>query len=101
LTHDEQTCTAADAASHLGFSVSEAELRQWRSPVGAGPSSKTWPRWAAQRLHNTSVRVMKKLRSLFTGRGVAFSGLRQPTIGIAAAGVTYGVGKLMGVALAG
>jgi vacuolar iron transporter family protein len=39
--------------------------------------------------------------TLFTGRGVAFSGLRQLAIGIAAAGVTYGVGKLIGVALAG
>ncbi len=39
--------------------------------------------------------------TLFTGRGVLFSGLRQLAIGIAAAGVTYGVGKLIGVSLAG
>ena len=38
--------------------------------------------------------------TLFTGRGVIFSGLRQLAIGIAAAGVTYGVGKLIGVSLA-
>ena len=39
--------------------------------------------------------------TLFTGRGVVFSGVRQLAIGIAAAGVTYGVGKLIGVSLAG
>jgi VIT1/CCC1 family predicted Fe2+/Mn2+ transporter len=39
--------------------------------------------------------------TLFTGRGVVFSGLRQLAIGVAAAGVTYGIGKLIGVSLAG
>jgi len=39
--------------------------------------------------------------TLFTGRGVLFSGLRQLAIGLAAAGVTYGIGKLIGVSLAG
>ena len=39
--------------------------------------------------------------TLFTGRGVLFSGFRQLAIGIAAAAVTYGVGKLIGVTLAG
>jgi VIT1/CCC1 family predicted Fe2+/Mn2+ transporter len=39
--------------------------------------------------------------TLFTGRGVVFSGLRQLAIGIAAAAVTYGIGKLIGVSLAG
>jgi len=39
--------------------------------------------------------------TLFTGRGVAFSGLRQLAIGIAAAGVTFGIGKLIGGSLAG
>ena len=24
--------------------LSETELRQWRSPLGGGPSLKTWPR---------------------------------------------------------
>jgi vacuolar iron transporter family protein len=37
----------------------------------------------------------------FTGRGGLFSGLRQLAIGVAAAAVTYGVGKLIGVTLAG
>jgi VIT1/CCC1 family predicted Fe2+/Mn2+ transporter len=37
--------------------------------------------------------------SLFTGRGVVFSALRQLAIGLAAAGVTYGTGALVGVSL--
>jgi len=39
--------------------------------------------------------------TLFTGRGVLFSGLRQLAIGMAAAGVTYGIGRLIGVSLGG
>jgi VIT1/CCC1 family predicted Fe2+/Mn2+ transporter len=39
--------------------------------------------------------------TLFTGLGVWFSGLRQLLIAFAAAGVTYGVGKLIGVAITG
>jgi len=39
--------------------------------------------------------------TLFTGRGFWFSGLRQLLVGIAAAGVTYGIGRLIGVAIAG
>jgi VIT1/CCC1 family predicted Fe2+/Mn2+ transporter len=37
--------------------------------------------------------------SLFTGRGGVFSAVRQLTIGLAAAGVTYGMGALVGVSL--
>jgi len=39
--------------------------------------------------------------SLFTGRGVWFSGVRQLVVGLAAAGVTFAIGKLIGVAIAG
>jgi len=39
--------------------------------------------------------------TLFTGRGVLFSGLRQLLVGIAAAGITFGLGKLLGVAIGG
>lgn len=39
--------------------------------------------------------------SLFTGRSVAFSGTRQLLIGFAAAGVTYGIGRLVGVSIGG
>jgi len=39
--------------------------------------------------------------SLFTGRGLVFSSLRQVLIGFAAAGITYGIGRLVGVSLGG
>jgi VIT1/CCC1 family predicted Fe2+/Mn2+ transporter len=37
--------------------------------------------------------------TLFTGRGVVFSGIRQLLIGFGAAGVTYLIGRLIGVAI--
>jgi VIT1/CCC1 family predicted Fe2+/Mn2+ transporter len=39
--------------------------------------------------------------TLFTGRTVLFSGSRQIVFGLAAAAVTYTVGRLVGVSLAG
>jgi len=39
--------------------------------------------------------------SIFTGRGAAFSALRQLVIGYGAAGITFGIGKLVGVSLGG
>ncbi len=39
--------------------------------------------------------------SLFTGRSVVFSGLRQVLISVLAAAVTYGVGRLIGVSVTG
>jgi VIT1/CCC1 family predicted Fe2+/Mn2+ transporter len=39
--------------------------------------------------------------SLFTGRGTLFSGARQLAVGLLAAAVTYGIGKLIGVAISG
>jgi VIT1/CCC1 family predicted Fe2+/Mn2+ transporter len=39
--------------------------------------------------------------SLLTGRGTLFSGIRQMAIGAAAAAVTYGVGLVIGVSVAG
>ena len=39
--------------------------------------------------------------TLFTGRGVWSSGLRQVAFGLAAAAVPYGIGRLIGVSLAG
>jgi VIT1/CCC1 family predicted Fe2+/Mn2+ transporter len=37
--------------------------------------------------------------SLFTGRNVVFSASRQVLIGYAAAAVTFGIGRLIGVSL--
>lgn len=39
--------------------------------------------------------------TLFTGKSIWFSGLRQVLFGLAAAAVTFGIGKLIGVSLAG
>ena len=39
--------------------------------------------------------------TLFTGRGVLFSGARQVAIGLAAAGVTFGLGRVIGISLSG
>jgi VIT1/CCC1 family predicted Fe2+/Mn2+ transporter len=39
--------------------------------------------------------------TLFTGKSIAFSGSRQVLFGLAAAAVTYGIGALIGVSLAG
>ena len=39
--------------------------------------------------------------TVFTGRGILFSGTRQLTIGLAAAGITFAVGRLLSVAIAG
>ena len=39
--------------------------------------------------------------SLFTGRGILFSGVRQLAVGYGAAAVTYGIGRLVGVSLGG
>ena len=37
---------------------SDAEFRQYRSPVGRGPSSKTCPRWPSHRAQRISVRTI-------------------------------------------
>ncbi len=39
--------------------------------------------------------------TLFTGRSILYSGLRQMLFGLVAAAITYGVGRLIGVSLAG
>jgi len=39
--------------------------------------------------------------TLFTGRGVLFSGARQVVFGLTAAAITYGIGSLIGASLAG
>ena len=39
--------------------------------------------------------------SLFTGRGWIYSGIRQLVIGFAAAAITFGIGRLIGVTISG
>jgi hypothetical protein len=52
--------------SSLGMNFNDAEFMQYRSPVGKGPSLKTWPRWESPCLLLTSVLLAKKLRSSFS-----------------------------------
>jgi VIT1/CCC1 family predicted Fe2+/Mn2+ transporter len=37
--------------------------------------------------------------TLMTGRSVLYSGFRQVLVGMAAAGLTYGVGRLIGISV--
>jgi VIT1/CCC1 family predicted Fe2+/Mn2+ transporter len=39
--------------------------------------------------------------TLFTGRNACYAGSRQLLIGLGAAGLTYGIGRVLGVTLAG
>ena len=39
--------------------------------------------------------------TFFTGRGALFSGMRQLLVGFAAAGVTFAIGHVIGVAITG
>src|SRR2546427_8934883 len=57
---------AVRKAGHCRRNLSEAELMQYRRPVGLGPSSNTCAKWAPQLAHSTSVRRMNKLRSAFS-----------------------------------
>ncbi|MDE1930534.1 MAG: VIT1/CCC1 transporter family protein, partial [Alphaproteobacteria bacterium] len=57
--------------------------------------------WAGAALSGAVMFLIGAATSLFTGRGVLFSGARQLAIGLAAAAVTYGIGRLIGVAIAG
>src|SRR6267143_504855 len=58
---------SADALfSSLFLKPNERELTQYRSPVGCGPSSKTWPRWPPHCLQRISTRFIRRLRSDFS-----------------------------------
>lgn len=39
--------------------------------------------------------------TLFTGKSIWYSGFRQVAFGLAAAAITFGIGKLIGVSIAG
>jgi VIT1/CCC1 family predicted Fe2+/Mn2+ transporter len=56
--------------------------------------------WLCVTLSAAALAIIGGLTSLFNGRSPAFSAGRQVAFGCAAAAVTYGVGRLLGVALA-
>jgi VIT1/CCC1 family predicted Fe2+/Mn2+ transporter len=57
--------------------------------------------WAGAALSGAVMFLIGAGTTLFTGRGVLFSGLRQLAIGLAAAAVTFGIGRLIGIAIGG
>jgi vacuolar iron transporter family protein len=56
---------------------------------------------AALALSGLALFIIGAATSFFTGRTILFSGARQLIIGYAAAGVTYGIGHLIGVTVGG
>ena len=52
-----------------GTNVIAAAFMQKRWPVGAGPSGKTWPRWAPLLASSTSVRMYRLLFRMSSGSG--------------------------------
>ncbi|HLG90469.1 MAG TPA: VIT1/CCC1 family protein [Alphaproteobacteria bacterium] len=57
--------------------------------------------WASIGLSSLALFAIGIATSLFTGRGAIFSGTRQLVVGLAAAGVTFAVGRIIGVAVTG
>jgi hypothetical protein len=51
--------------AYADLKTSDTPFKQWRFPVGCGPSSKIWPKWLPQRRQCTSVRSRNSLRSGF------------------------------------
>src|SRR2546430_4261682 len=61
--HDDQWTDPRPDYGALGRNLRDAELMQYRSRVGSGPSSNTCPRCEPQFAHSTSGRRMNRLRS--------------------------------------
>jgi vacuolar iron transporter family protein len=61
----------------------------------------TFAVWAGAGLSAVAMLLIGAGTTLFTGRGVIFSGLRQLAIGLGAAAVTFGIGRLIGAAIGG
>jgi len=57
--------------------------------------------WAGAAVSGVAMFLIGAGTTLFTGRGVLVSGLRQLAIGLGAACITFGIGRLIGVAIGG
>nr|WP_289847237.1 VIT1/CCC1 transporter family protein [Amphritea atlantica] len=57
--------------------------------------------WTSLGLSGVALAAIGAGTSLFTGRGVLFSALRQLLFGFSAAAVTYGIGALVGASISG
>ena len=60
-----------------------------------------WNGAAEPRLERLALLFIGAITSLVTGRSLIVSSLRQLAVGIAAAAVTYGIGRAIGVAITG
>ena len=61
-----------------------------------------WPAvWTSIALSGAALVAIGAATTIFTGRSIAYSAVRQLAIGLAAALVTFGVGKLVGVTVGG
>ena len=73
---------AALAGGHFfGSNFNAAELMQYRSPVGLGPSSNTWPRCAShrpQRISVTGPKIEASPRSAMFSRATGSQNEGQP-----------------------
>src|SRR5690606_8466623 len=80
VEHGQADVGQGAGITHLLLRSSEAEFMQYRRPVGAGPSSNTWPRCAPHWLHTVSVRTMPWLLSRVSvmAPGMAFQKLGRP-----------------------
>lgn len=87
---------AAAASSFLLFTVGSL------CPVlGLMVASGTRALWLALTFSVMGLFAIGAGTSVFTGRGLWFSGVRQALIGLAAAAVTFGLGRVIGVSLGG
>jgi hypothetical protein len=58
--HEKGAFRATDRAGQYAVDfLSATAFMQYRNPPGAGPSGKTWPRWASQLLQMVSTRLRK------------------------------------------
>ena len=60
-----------------GTKSSATLLMQYRRPVGAGPSSNTWPKWPSHAAQTTSMRRMPWLRSMRASTAVSPAGWKK------------------------
>jgi VIT1/CCC1 family predicted Fe2+/Mn2+ transporter len=116
MMKDERTALDTLAREELGIDPQELGGSPWTAAItsfflfaaGAvipvlpfafvrGPAAPAWSMAAG----GLALFLIGAAISVFTGRGALRSGVRQLLLGFAAAGVTYGVGRLIGVALAG
>jgi VIT1/CCC1 family predicted Fe2+/Mn2+ transporter len=114
LLADKSTALDTLAREELGIDPKELGGSAWQAasasfvlfavgaifPVAPFFFARGWPATiAALALSGLAMAAIGATTSLFTGRGVLFSAGRQALIGYAAAAVTFGIGRLVGVAV--